>query len=292
MPRYAERAIGIYDGSGINTGRISKKEILLKTSEMATIQAVTFDLWDTIVDDDSDEPKRRDQGLRSKRESRRHLVWSALNEVEPTTVESVSQAYDVADAAFNTVWHEQQTTWSIGTRLDVILRGLGRTLPPQDVADLVRAHEVMEVEIPPNLIPGCSEALARLAQRYKLAIVSDAIVTPGRCLRDLLDMYDVKQYFQGFAFSDEVGRSKPHRDMFVTVAEQLDVPLEAMVHVGDRQRNDIAGPQALGMKAVLFTATRRVDVAGNTADAVCESYSDLVATLDSLASRKSNECGS
>ena len=44
------------------------------------IKAVTFDLWDTMVHDDSDEPKRAARGLRSKREERRHLLWQALQE--------------------------------------------------------------------------------------------------------------------------------------------------------------------------------------------------------------------
>ncbi|MDX1576607.1 MAG: hypothetical protein R3285_10465, partial [Kiloniellales bacterium] len=66
-----------------------------------TIKAVTFDLWDTMVDDDSDEPKRAAKGLRSKREERRHLVWSALNAIEPIDLSAVTLAYDTADAGFN-----------------------------------------------------------------------------------------------------------------------------------------------------------------------------------------------
>ena len=55
-----------------------------------TIKAVTFDLWDTIVDDDSDEPKRAAKGLRSKRDERRHLVWSALTEIRRSAPMSMS----------------------------------------------------------------------------------------------------------------------------------------------------------------------------------------------------------
>jgi hypothetical protein len=47
------------------------------------IKAVTFDLWDTIVHDDSDEPKRKAQGLRSKKAARRHLLWQALDRHQP-----------------------------------------------------------------------------------------------------------------------------------------------------------------------------------------------------------------
>jgi len=46
----------------------------------AKITAVTFDLWDTIIDDESDEPKRAQQGLRSKSEERHNLVLEALNQ--------------------------------------------------------------------------------------------------------------------------------------------------------------------------------------------------------------------
>ena len=37
------------------------------------IRAITFDLWDTIVIDDSDEPKRAAQGLSSKPVARETL---------------------------------------------------------------------------------------------------------------------------------------------------------------------------------------------------------------------------
>ncbi len=69
-----------------------------------SIKAVTFDLWDTIVDDDSDEPRRRAMGLRTKADERRHLAWQTLDTHAPISREAVSQAYDVAEAAFNHVW--------------------------------------------------------------------------------------------------------------------------------------------------------------------------------------------
>ena len=102
---------------------------------MATkLKAITFDLWDTIVHDDSDEPKRKAQGLRSKKAERRHLLWEALNRQQPIEPERVTLAYDVGDAAFNRVWHDQHVTWTIGERLQVILKGLGRTLPEAEFA--------------------------------------------------------------------------------------------------------------------------------------------------------------
>jgi putative hydrolase of the HAD superfamily len=247
------------------------------------IKGVTFDLWDTLVHDDSDEPERARQGLRSKRDERRHLLWQALDEVEAIDPAQVRLAYDVADAAFNRVWHDQFVTWSIAERLEVALSGLGRRLPDEVFARLVEAHERMEVEIPPQPIVDAGQALAELARRYKLCIVSDTIVTPGSGLRDLLEVHGLKDHFSGFAFSDEVGRSKPHPAMFEAAAEALGLAMDELVHIGDRDHNDVKGSQALGMKAVLFVASRDVDRERTSADAVCEDHADLPAVIDRLA---------
>jgi FMN phosphatase YigB (HAD superfamily) len=247
------------------------------------IKAVTFDLWDTIVHDDSDEPKRKAKGLRTKKAERRHLLWQALNSQKPIGEAEVNLAYDVADAAFNRVWHDQHVTWTIGERLDVALKGLGRTLPPDRLAEVVRKHEDMEVDIRPDLIPGIAEALSAIHGRYRTRIVSDAIVSPGSALRRLLESYDLARHFDGFAFSDEVGHSKPHRSMFESAARQMGVAIEEMVHIGDRDHNDVKGPQKLGMKAILFIATRAADKDKTSADAVCATHGELLATIDRLA---------
>lgn len=247
------------------------------------IKAITFDLWDTIIHDDSDEPKRASMGMRSKKEERRHLLWSALNQVDPIEPEQVRLAYDVADAAFNRVWHDQFVTWTIAERLDVALKGLNRRLPDESLNEVVTLHEEMEITVAPDPIDGIEQALETLSADFPLAVVSDAIVSPGRCLRQWLEMHGLKKYFSAFAFSDEIGHSKPHRDMFASVAEQMGVRIEEMVHIGDRDHNDVKGPHALGMKAILFTATRDLDKAHTTADAICERHQDLAALVQGLA---------
>jgi len=247
------------------------------------IKAVTFDLWDTMVDDDSDEPKRAAKGLRSKRDERRHLVCSALNEIAPIDLESVVLAYDTADAGFNVVWKELHINWTVEQRLRVVLNGLGRSLPQDAFDRLVADTGRMEVEIPPDPIDGIGDALAELSRRYKLAVVSDAIVTPGTGLKAILEGHGLAQYFSAFAFSDEVGHSKPHRSMFDSACDQLGVAVDEIVHIGDRDHNDVKGPHALGAKAILFTAARDADKDATTADAVCERHRDLPAIVDRLA---------
>ena len=249
----------------------------------APLKAVSFDLWDTIIDDDSDEPKRRAQGLRAKPQQRRHLLYEALNRHRPVTEQEVNAAYGAADAAFGKAWKEDSITWTVAERLGVALKELGRDLPADELAGLAQAMGLMEVVLPPDVIDGIDDALGELSGRYNLCIVSDTIVTPADGLRALLDGHGLKQYFSGFAFSDEVGHSKPHPDMFNSAAGQLGVEVTEMVHIGDRDHNDIKGAQGLGMKAVLFTAKRDVDRETTSADAICERHADLPAIIDRLA---------
>lgn len=248
------------------------------------IKAITFDLWDTVIHDDSDESKRSAAGLPSKPRTRRELAVKAFADDPALGEVRVQTAYDTMEAAFNHVWHAQHVTWTVGERVSVLEKGLGHALAAEKRQNLIRELEEMEITVAPDPVPGIGEALEQLSGRFRLGVVSDAIYSPGRCLRQWLEMHELKKYFDGFAFSDEVGHSKPHRSMFASVAGQLDVRIDEMLHIGDRDHNDVKGPHALGMKAILFTATRDRDKNNTTADAVCESYADLPGIIDRLAS--------
>ena len=247
------------------------------------IRAVTLDLWDTVIHDDTDEPKRAAAGLPPKPEARRALVRDALAAHSGLPAEIVDTAYDVADAAFSKAWHEQHVTWTVAEKLSVLLQGLGQTLPDPVQADVIARIEEMELEVMPDPVAGIGEAVEMLASRYPLAVVSDAIHAPGRCLREWLKRHHLLHHFEVFAFSDEVGRAKPHPAMFNHAASGLGAEVTEIVHVGDREHNDVRGPHALGMKAILFTAARDRDRAGSTADAICERAVDLPAAVERLA---------
>ena len=248
-----------------------------------SVKVVTFDLWDTIVIDDSDEPKRAAQGLPSKPEARRALVHEYLSRHEPIDRELVDRAYDVTDAAFNKVWHDQHVTWTIRERLRLTLTGLGRDLPQEEFVEMAQRHEVMELEYRPDPVPGVVEAIYALKSNYRLAIISDAIVSPARCLKELLNGMGLLECFDAFAFSDEVGRSKPHPSMFEHIASQLGCELSEMLHIGDREHNDVGGPHAVGARAVLLTVAKDRGSDDSKADAICNNYSTLSGLVDGLA---------
>lgn len=246
------------------------------------IKAVTFDLWDTVIVDDSDEPKRAANGLPPKPVMRRQLVHEFLARREPIARESVDAAYDAVDAAFHHVWYEQCITWTVAERLAVLLKGLKRELPDDETAELVRLHENMELEVRPDMAPGAVEAIQALKGRYRLGVISDAIFSPGRALRELLAGAGLLDAFDVFVFSDEAGASKPEPRLFETAAQGLGVEPSELVHIGDREQKDIAGPAAVGARSILATVVRDRGSENTRADAVCKDYSRLAATLENL----------
>ena len=246
------------------------------------IKTLSFDLWDTVFIDDSDEPKRAAAGLPPKSVQRRHLVQQFLQRHGPISRELIDRCYDTADAAFREVWYGQNVTWPVRVRLNILLQGLGRKLPENELAELVRLHEDMELEFKPDLLPGIREALESITGKYKLAVISDAIFSPGRALRELLRHYGLLHYFDYFVFSDEVGYSKPDPRAFHAVAKNTGCALHEIVHLGDREAKDIEGPHVVGARGILVPIAKDRGGPNSKADAVCRDFRELAAILQKL----------
>lgn len=246
------------------------------------VKAVTFDLWDTVIHDDSDEPKRKRQGLPDKPAQRRILAHAILSKHGSTDKQIIDTAFDTTDAAFRQVWYGQSVTWTVRERVGVLLKGLKRDLPKPDLDEFIDALERMELEVQPDPVPGAIEAVKALKGKYKLAVISDAIYTPGRNLRRLLEMWGIKDCFDHFVFSDEVGCSKPDPRCFHEAAKGLGVAVTDLVHIGDRVEKDVDGAVAVGARAVLLPITRKPTAPADRAAAVCEDYRKLPEILAKL----------
>ena len=246
------------------------------------IKAITFDLWDTVFIDDSDEPKRKAAGRPTKAVERRQLVKQFADKHKQVSQEVVNAAYDAQDAAFRKVWHELHITWSVKERLEIVLKGISVSLPEDELAELVKLHEEMELEFRPNFVPGVHDAIKILSEKYKLGVISDAIFSPGRSLRKLLEGEDLLQYFTTFVFSDEVGCSKPHECVFNAAKKGLGVEFNEIVHIGDREHNDILGPNKMGMHSILCLAALDRGSSRNNANAFFTNYNELPEIIENM----------
>ena len=245
---------------------------------------LTFDVWDTLIIDDSDEEIRAARGLLPKPAARRAAFREALWAEHPSLpAETIDAAYEIGEVAFRRWWKEEHHTPPVNARLDVALGHLG--LPrPAGFDALVQQLQQMEVELPPRACEGVREALSTLAGRYRLGIISDAIVTPGTGIRQILAQHGLLEFFSVFVFSDEAGASKPSPKVFAAAATGFGLPVTQIVHIGDREVNDIAGPLAVGARALLYTGA--IDRRGATptqATAHFSHYADLPALVATLS---------
>jgi len=239
------------------------------------LQAITFDFWDTLVTDDSDEKRRAALGLPTKPQARLQLLVDDITQNHPNiTPEQISEAFKYANQQFNHAWKKEHHTPSVASRLKNAYDFLRLSLTP-GFADVVRKVEDMEVMIPPNFVPGVNDTLAELSKHYTLAIISDTIHTTGKGLRTLMERQGILQYFRVFVFSDEAGASKPSPVVFERASKELGVPLAQMAHVGDRESNDVEGPIAMGMKSILFTEVIDRDSKNTKASAICRQFVTL-----------------
>ena len=254
------------------------------------VQAITFDFWDTIAIDDSDEPKRAALGLPSKADARVQLFVEQVTRHHPQIAYAQAEAaYAYANSRFRHDWHEEHRTPGVTTRLTYAYEYLG-LMPDvgrysdlvREIDELVREIEAMEIRIPPDFAPGIHGALAELAPHYTLGIISDTIHTHGRGLRYMLEQQGLLQYFSYFIFSDEVGASKPSTAVFRQAMNGLGLGPAQVAHLGDRESNDIAGPLSVGMRAILFTGIIDRGSKQTRAHAICRDYRELPAIVRRL----------
>ncbi|HEY7349885.1 MAG TPA: HAD family hydrolase [Ktedonobacterales bacterium] len=130
--------------------------------------------------------------------------------------------------------------------------------------------------------PEAQEVVAGLRARgLKLGLVSNYCSLPSVVRRHARES-ELLQLVDESIFSCELGLRKPHPRIYQTVLERLNVPAEAAVFVGDRLREDVLGPKALGMRAVLTHQFRQEDPARALVapDAVIARLAELPTVLE------------
>jgi len=238
------------------------------------IRAVTLDFWNTLVEDHRLEQR---MALRSARLAEALAPYGFSGDRA-----AVDCAFRASWDNFDEIWRRDHRTPTTAESVTILLGELGVTVPEATHAELTVLMEELVLEAPPRPLPGVSETLPILAERYALAVVCDAGLSPGRTLRKVLALYDLTDHFDYLFFSDEHGCSKPDPRAFHTALDALGVPPGEAVHVGDIQRTDIAGAHGAGMRAIHLAAINASDVPRSTAEAVLYRFADLPATLERL----------
>lgn len=215
------------------------------------ITALTFDLWNTLY--------AADGGYDTVRPMR----VQALRQILATG--GVHPSEDEMQRTFRSGFDAYMEAWTAGRHYGAshqVLHFLDRFgVDPAGLGEEVITHTVFEIEEASHLahlelLPGVRETIPALAAAgYRLGIISDTSLTPGRILREFLEKDGLLGCFSALTFSDETGYPKPDQRMFEGTLAALGAQPGQAVHVGDTPRTDIAGAKAAGMFAVRCAAT-------------------------------------
>jgi putative hydrolase of the HAD superfamily len=213
--------------------------------EATMIRAVTFDFWDTLYGSLGAE------GVVAGRTDalRRYLLSKGHNFAE----DAVRRAYHHAEERLD---YHARTDWLCpGPELAMsdIFGSLGLTPTQHETEALLEQFRTNETtRITP--LPGVPETLAAMSTDFRIGLISDTWLTPGKLLRERMEQHGLKRFFSAMVFSDETGFRKPHAHQFELALSALGVRPAECVHVGDIESTDIRGAKASGMKAILFDA--------------------------------------
>ena len=208
-----------------------------------TITAVTFDFWQTLYASRPIDFNKRVRQFRNELETASGAI------IDQAKFEA---AIKVARDTWRHAWEAEYRTLDAGEWLSIVLQYLKIPLNRTDRITIQTDMENRVLAEKPFLTEDGRAILADLSARYRLAIISDTGITPGRVLRTILDRDELSGYFCHLTFSDEIGHSKPHPHAFLSTLDALGVEPAAAVHVGDLLRTDVAGAQNVGMRAVQY----------------------------------------
>jgi FMN phosphatase YigB (HAD superfamily) len=120
--------------------------------------------------------------------------------------------------------------------------------------ELIKTYTTTALNILPGLMEGVQKILPLLSSRFKIGMICNTNVTPGRVIRLILQKEGISQYFNAFFFSDEWGRAKPDPWVFTHTMSLLNGEASHSIHVGDDINTDVKGALQVKMNAVWLKA--------------------------------------
>lgn len=211
-------------------------------------QAITFDLWETLIADSKTLDKKR---AFYRVERTHHILGRAGFDVSRKELELAHQA----------VWESCRKKWerardiSFDDQVKLFLNlagpGLVKALQSAVIREIGEHYAKAVLLYPPRMIKGADRVLRELKNEgYKIGLICNTGRTPGFVLRKLLTRYRLLKYFNVALFSDETIVRKPDSKIFRQALKTLNCHPSRALHVGDDLKNDVQGALKAGMKVV------------------------------------------
>jgi putative hydrolase of the HAD superfamily len=181
----------------------------------ARIEAVAFDLWETLIDWDRE-----------------------------AAAQMVTRVSAVAGDGFRDRWSASRNRYTAPIR--VALADAGVPEPALEDVCSIRRDYVRSALVPRAGVLETLQGLRRLGYRTGLITV---------CSEDVEALWPESAFaglFDAEIFSSRLGISKPDPRIYLACCERLGVEPEAVVFVGDGANDELEGARRVGMRAILI----------------------------------------
>jgi len=168
------------------------------------IKAITFDCWDTLLDDDASRNKKRKE----------YFCLIFKDHGSPVTQDEMDELFSEEAKLFQNHIIEHKKTQNSRARTETILKLAGVQIPASEVYEISEYSDQVALEFRPPVIPGIKQALDVLSKIYKLGVICNTGWHSAKTVRQLLEDYDFSKYFSHLTFFDEAGVAKTPKQIF------------------------------------------------------------------------------
>ncbi|MEW5874017.1 MAG: HAD family hydrolase [Candidatus Zixiibacteriota bacterium] len=174
--------------------------------------------------------------------------------------------------------HNGHHEYHIGDLLRTLAQANGTRLRRGELSALCDAYYA-PITRAVSAYPDARPTLARLhGAGYTIGLLSNT------CFRAADHQYDLERFglwpfFSATFFTSNGRYRKPHPEPFREICRRLSVSPKRCLYIGDRQKEDVQGPQGVGMQAVLVRRPHRKYEPGLTQ---CAEVTTLLELIDRI----------
>lgn len=224
---------------------------------MPYYQHYSFDLWLTLI---KSNPEFKIQ--------RAHFFHQKFNNTGKS-VDDIARVFRQVDLMCNAVNEKTGKNIDADEMYLMVISLINGDSLNIDEIDYTALHLQMEgllFKYPPQMYSAVTtEVLEHLKQKSgaTFSLLSNTGYITGKTLRKVLALYGLDNYFDFQLYSDEAGMSKPNREFFKTMLNNIDIcnsgkniPLKSIIHVGDNPKNDQQAADAIGISSLLINSNQ------------------------------------
>lgn len=209
------------------------------------INAVTFDLWFTLIYSDAELEEYY-------RETRLSAIAQGFSSFGIKI--SIDDAKNLLYLAKKEIKRSKKDFYEIHPKkiLNIMANNLELSISENELSIIARKFCDAGFDKPPYLNKEARKTLEILREmKLKIGLITN-VSRDEEAYNMMLRKLDIIKYFDVISLSSELGFAKPKKEIFEFTLKKLNVLAKEAIHVGDTYEHDIIGAINAGMNSILY----------------------------------------